>query len=120
MRSPTHARAGNIEGSNYTEIAYLTLEDSGAFQDGSRGEGVLTFKDDLVMLPEYESTNEYHVLDSTFARNKAARGGAIGFFSIKARLAVQRCLFEVGYVLSLRSVHACAGSLHAPGCRFLF
>jgi hypothetical protein len=94
-------------GLNYTEVSHLALEDSGSFQDESRGEGVLFFSDSQVTLTEYESTNEYHVLDSTFARNKAARGAAIGWFCIKAQLAVERCLFEVGLGPPLRSAHAC-------------
>jgi len=101
MQSTHHSKAVSFSGTNYTEVSHLALHDSGAFQDESRGEGVLTFDDSDVMLPEYESTNEYHVLDSTFARNKAARGAAIGWFSIKARLVVQRCFFEVGCSLPL-------------------
>jgi hypothetical protein len=101
-----HSQVVKIEGTNYSEILHLTIEDSGAFQDESRGEGVLTFTDEVVILPEYESTHEYHVLDSTFVRNKATRGAAIGWFSSKARLVVQRCLFEVGYGSPCaRSVH---------------
>jgi hypothetical protein len=100
-----HSTVILLVGTNYSAISHLALEDSGAFQDETRGEGVLLFEDEIVMLPEYESTNEYHVLDSTFARNKAARGAAIGWFSSKAQLVVQRCWFEVSYGPRLRSVH---------------
>ena len=106
-KSPWHSEIILFVGSNYTEVSQLALEDSGAFQDQSRGEGVLYFADTLVMAAEYESTNEYHVLDSTFARNQASLGAAIGWFSTKATLVVQRCFFEVGHSPALYLAHAC-------------
>jgi hypothetical protein len=95
LQSIEHSQAITFDGANYSEVSHLTIEDSGAFQDDSRGGGVLAFSDKNVMFVEHESTNEYHVLDSTFARNKAARGAAIGWYSTTARLVVQRCFFQV-------------------------
>jgi hypothetical protein len=123
-RTKDHSVCLAFLGCTNVEVSHLTLEDSGAFQDESRGEGVLVFSDELTIRPEYYSTNEYHVLDSVFARNQAARGAAIGWFSSKARLVVQRCLFEVGHDRDM--IHRCAQSVHAlvlydrvPRCRFL-
>jgi hypothetical protein len=99
MRSPLHSTTVTLTGCNYSEVSQLALEDSGAFQDESFGEGVLHFADSYVALAHFQSTNEYRVLDSTFVRNKAARGAAIGWVSIKARLTVQQCSFEVRYSL---------------------
>ena len=124
MRSQQHSTVVTLSGANYSEVSQLALEDSGAFQNESRGEGVLKFSDQYVALAEYKSTNEYRVLDSTFARNKAARGAAIGWFSTKAQLAVHRCSFEVGatkFVCTVRlvlKVHAFCNSVRQGATSF--
>jgi hypothetical protein len=93
--SDWHSIAISIWNPSTIEISRLTLEDSGSFADGSRGTGALTFFDEGDVTG-YPPSTEWHVVDSIFLNNQAARGGAIGVNCYEVEIIVQRCFFEVG------------------------